>query len=281
MNCTSFGTLNPLEILHKALYGDEVNYSDRFHGIVSGTSPRGNKIQNPCETIRKLGNLPEERLAFDDSISSWSKYYFPKPMAGEYLKEAKEWLDQYEFLHEWVRPTAKNIMNALKYSPLGVSVFAWARNRDGMYFKARPENHWTCLVGYKEGEYWEVFDSYYPHVKRIPWNNKFEYVKRYYLKRTKSKLEVDQKFYENMLGKFILRVNANGELYKVEKEVLKKINFQISDPDIWKAVHQTLRPMITGITEPDFLRLSRVAKKLKGIEEPNEVIDLIGLINNI
>tara|TARA_Y100000310_G_scaffold275754_1_gene292454 strand:- start:2832 stop:3863 length:1032 start_codon:yes stop_codon:yes gene_type:complete len=279
MNCTNYGTMNALETLHKALYDEEIDYSERYGGILSGTTVRGNLAERPCETIRKKGMILESQLPFDDSIKSWNAYYSPKPMTEDLLQAGQDWLDNYEFLHEWVRATPNNLKAALKYSPLGVSVYAWAKNSQGMYYKARPENHWTCLVGYKEGEYWLVFDSYAPHLKKIPWSNTFGFAKRYYLKRTKTKKEVDQNFYNSMIGQFVLRVNANGELYKVEEEVLKKVNFQISDPDIWKAVHVTLRPMITGITEPNFLRLSRVAKNLRGIEEPDEDIELKGFFD--
>lgn len=277
MNCTSFGTLNAIETLHKALYDEEVNYSDRFHGIVAGTTVRGNRVNAPCETIRKLGNIPESKLPFSDEIKSWSGYYSPKPMSQALLGLGKEWLDQYEFLHEWVRPDHASLKSALRYSPLGVDVDAWARNSEGLYFKRKASNHWTCLVGYEEGKHWLVFDSYSPHLKKLAWNTTFSFVKRYYLKRTKSKLEMDQKFYDSLIGQRVMRVHANGELYKVEKDILKKIVFNISDDTIWKELHKVLREkkLILGVSEPDFLRLSRVAKELKGgIIEANAEIEL-------
>ena len=52
MNCTSFGTLNAIEALHKTLYGEEPNYSDRYCGILAGTTVRGNSVEKPCETMR-------------------------------------------------------------------------------------------------------------------------------------------------------------------------------------------------------------------------------------
>jgi len=264
MNCTCYGTQNAIEILHNAKYGELPDHSERYCGVISGTTPRGNQINKPCETIRKYGCIPEEMLPFDTSVNSWNKYYSPKPMEQKYFDVGKEWLDNYEFLHEWVRNDRKSIMSALKFSPLGVSVDAWRKNSKGYYVKLGPDNHWTCLVGYKENEYWIIRDSYPPYTKKVAWNTTFGWVKRYSLTRAKSKYQADQDFYDKMTGKFVMRVHANGELYKVGEDVLKKVTFNISDQTIWQAVHKTLRPIITGVTEPDFIRLSRVAKNLKG-----------------
>ncbi len=76
-------------------------------------------------------------------------------------------------------------MEALKYSPLGVSVVAW-RGRDGLFVKDKgePDNHWTTVVAYKEGEYWLVADSYLVFdspFKRLAWDYDFGSIKRYSL----------------------------------------------------------------------------------------------------
>src|SRR4051812_48805785 len=52
--CTSFGTLNAVEILLRNDLDIE-NYSDRFLAKISGTTESGNSPQTVAETLRKRG----------------------------------------------------------------------------------------------------------------------------------------------------------------------------------------------------------------------------------
>lgn len=196
MNCTNYGTLNCLEILHKALYNKgidltvEKNWAERYLGVMSGTTPQGNSPHKVAETIRKeSGSIPESILPFDDSIRTWQQYYHPKPMTQNYISVGEQWLKDYDFGHEWVSPTPKNLMRALMFSPLGISVMAW-KYRNGYYWKAPNEkdNHWVCLYGYVKDKYWKVFDSYDNTKKKLEWDYNFNFSKRYYLKKKRKSL---------------------------------------------------------------------------------------------
>lgn len=195
MNCSCYGTLNALETFHKALYSIEHNWAERYIGIIANTTTQGNSPHKVAEVIRKTaGLIPETELPFNNSIKSWAEYYSPKPMTQKYLDIGKEWLEKYEFLHEYVfvDTTAnytykqKLLMKALQYSPLGVSVMAW-QHRNGRYYKnpSQRDNHWCCLYGYVKGNYWKVFDSYDNTHKRLEWDYNFNFVKRYHLKKKK------------------------------------------------------------------------------------------------
>ena len=74
---------------------------------------------------------------------------------------------------------------ALKRSPVGVAVYAWKLGENGLYIKPEgvQDTHWTLLVNFKEGEYWEIFDSYSPFRKKLAWDYNFGYAKVYYLKK--------------------------------------------------------------------------------------------------
>ena len=184
-NCTGFNTLEPIEILLKRKYGGVHNYSERFVGIAAGTYPPGNDPHKVAEAIRKQGLVNESVLSFSDDIVDVDMYYSPKPLTQSLVQRGKEWLFWYDFKHDYVFqkgiPIAekrKYMMEALKYSPLAASVFAWAEN-DGIYVKVGRDNHWTTIYGYKRGEYWKVFDSYEPHLKKLEWNYDFGIAKRY------------------------------------------------------------------------------------------------------
>jgi len=193
MNCVSYGTLNCIETLIKKLYGEDVNYSERYIGVTTGTDYWGNSPQNVIEGIRKeYGVIEEELLPFDDEIKSWDEYYSPKPMRIDYLRRGEKWLERYEIKHEWVftiltRDKKAKIKEALKYSPIGVSVITSGKNNKGYYIKREDEedNHWVMLYGYKDGEYWKIFDHYDDVFKKIDWDYDFSFAKRYYIKRKK------------------------------------------------------------------------------------------------
>ena len=107
-------------------------------------------------------------------------------------------LNQFNFKHEYIynpydfsisQVEKRNLLlQALRRSPVGVSVYAWVLEGE-MYVKPEGvrDNHWTLLVGAKEGEYWEVFDSYPPHVKKLKWDNPwFDVAKGIWIAKKKS-----------------------------------------------------------------------------------------------
>lgn len=194
MNCTVYGTLNCLEMLFKRVFNIEVNHSERFVGIHSGTTPNGNNPHVVAETIRKTAGCVEDMLLpFSESINTWEKYYGPIPLPAQLNKLGLDWVKNYDFKHDWVRypglqmtteELQKTLMEALKYSPLGVSVDAWNQRR-GLYYKKKGavDNHWTTLYGYEKGKHWLVFDSYDSTHKKLEWDYDFGFVKRYTLSK--------------------------------------------------------------------------------------------------
>jgi len=191
MNCTVYGTLNCLEILHKFHFKEEVNKSERFTGIKAGTTQNGNNPHTVAESIRKDGVVDDIMLPFSESIDTWEKYYGPLPIASQLLKLAKEWLAGYTFGHDWVAfPGSSTAIEqkiddmklALRYSPLGASVHAW-REKNGLYVKQKgdSDNHWVTVYGYEDGKCWHIFDHYDNVHKKLAWNYDFGFVKRYTL----------------------------------------------------------------------------------------------------
>jgi len=190
-NCTAFGTLNALEILHKMKYNKEKNWCERYLGIVAGTTSRGNSAHTVAETIRQIyGCINESNLPFDSTITSLTKYYSPKPITQNYITLGQNWLQEYDFGHEWVfngwhtiQEKQKRLREALTHSPVGISVDAWHKRGD-LYVKVnKNDNHWCTLYGYVEGEYWKIFDSYDNTEKKIAWNYNFGFAKKYQLKK--------------------------------------------------------------------------------------------------
>ena len=198
-NCTSFNTLDCIQRLLKRLGIDE-NYSDRFTGITAGTKEGGNDPHTVAEALRKNGLIPEDLLPFSDNLKNLDEYYsFKGADEAKCRKAGLAWLDRFEFGHEYVfHPSDTNkqekMMEALKYSPLGVSVDAW-NEYEGVYIKDQGarDNHWTvCVVGFVKDKYWIIDDSYLAggnNFKKLAWNYDFGWAKRYHISKKKTDAE--------------------------------------------------------------------------------------------
>jgi len=213
MNCTSYGTINALETLYNRLYGLKIDKSERYVGVVAETTPQGNTPQNVIQAIRHSGLIDEKDLPFDKTINTWEDYYSPLPMTKKYLKMGEKFLKEFEISHEWLNPiTPKSLIKALQCSPLGVSVYAWELGQDGLYIKPEGEmdNHWVCLYGFEEGNYWKIFDSYDNTHKKLVWDYDFRFAKRYHLLKKngtseKSRWQKIKEFLEEVLEKITKR----------------------------------------------------------------------------
>lgn len=194
-NCTGFGTCSCLEIVMKVCFSVLINFSDRALGIMAGTKDGGNDPHTVIEAARCQGLLKEWLLPFTDLLTTIEEYYSPNPLPDDLKATALNFLKDYRIWHEWVfnRELGKGdeiarMKQALQYSPLGVSVYAWKQGQDGLYFKEdEQDNHWTVCYGYEEGTYWKIFDTYDGGFKKLRWDYNFGFVKRYAITKLEEK----------------------------------------------------------------------------------------------
>lgn len=219
-NCVGFNTLKCIQELIWKQYGIKVNFSDRWVGIIAGTSAEkgGNDPHTVAEAIRKNGLIPEEMLPFSDDLKDAQEYYSFKGADEKACREeGKKWLETYGFGHEDVFTPSQpkdekinNMMVALKSSPLGISVYAWTTNDKGIYISIGQPNHWTSVRNQKDIT--GVFDSYDPFLKSV--DQDYLYCKRYSI--TKKKVELPQE----QVSRFQRIINAIKEaLGLVQKQV--------------------------------------------------------------
>lgn len=183
--CTCYGTCNVLEILSRQ-QGFNLDFSQRYLAINGGLTvdSQGGDPNTVAEAARHLGLIDEPLLPFDDSVTTLQQFYSPTPMTSVLLSKGKEFTTKYKIEHDTVTPLPAFLMEALKYSPLGVSVLAWVpkEGTDMYYFpQGQGYNHWCCLYGFVEGQYWLVWDSYEGNSKKVTWDSVFGYTKRYSL----------------------------------------------------------------------------------------------------
>ena len=290
--CTIFNTENPIQIMMINVYGIIKEFTERYNGVLANIKIGfGGSPHTAGETVRKYGLLDYNLLPFDDSITTPQQYYSPKPMTQELINEGKKWLNVWKFGHDWIWDFSReNIMKMLTYSPLGIGVYAGGNwSSGGIITKPNwaTDNHWTTLIGYKKGEYWIVYDSYEvggSFIKHLDWNYDFKFAKRYTLDKIGSvestQVEEGQKLHDRLKGKYILRAEKNGEMYRVAEDSLVAVSIYISDKKMRDEFNAYLRslPNFIGVSEKDFNNLSQAVIVGNGVVE--KFIDISSLINN-
>lgn len=117
MACVSFSALNTLESQLKVLQlpvehiqflrdngyykNDQINFSDKFTAIMSGTTKNGNTFVNVADSIRNDGLIPDSVLPFGGE-KSWEEWHAPAQVSAEMKALGKRFLDFFDIGYEWV-----------------------------------------------------------------------------------------------------------------------------------------------------------------------------------
>lgn len=215
--CTVYASTKAWITLSNFLgYSLPKNCSERFNAILANIVPPGADPYTVCESIRKWGMIHNDLLPFDETIKNTFEFYQPKPMDEGFIAEAKKIVQKYTLGFEYIwnespfraplvidRP--KLLISALERGPVCVSVHGW-KEKKGVYYKDKydSDNHWTFLVGFKEGKYWLVHDQYAPFLKKLDWNYNFQTAMVYFLKPNKSGVApVDVDYFTRLLNKML------------------------------------------------------------------------------
>lgn len=257
MNCTNFALANGIELLHKRKYGFEINVSDRFMGKMSGVTSRGNSPRISLDSLRNNGTVEENTWTWLDDVITWNQYYCP--ISAEVISLGQDFVKKYDFGYEMVYGNYSNaIMDGLKYSPIYVSGYAWAK--DGEYYRSYgAANHQFLIIGYIKDKCWFVKDSYSPFVKQLAWNFEFVNPRVLYLKARNNAEQI----LEGLLAKgikYVMRTDSlgggRGQVYEITEDGLKELNENDKmDKEEKQQVmnawikEQLTKKTLTGITE--------------------------------
>jgi hypothetical protein len=219
MNCWNFSTQKCLKtlLIEKGYEGKDIDYSERYICVLAGGTPNGGSPANACDAIRHYGVIPDSMLPFSANINSFWEFDSPRPMQQKYIDAGKKWLNAYDYSYDFVKTSygiwlwkfvkgiisGKNqlsgmqqnmIKDALRYSPLGVSVCAW-KFRNGLAYKNSwdRDNHWIELYGYVDGQYWLLYDNYSDSLIKAEWNYPFGFIMRYSVKKKNDMLKTIKK----------------------------------------------------------------------------------------
>lgn len=263
-NCTAYASENAWETLIKARYGIDIDFSERDLGIRAGTFPPGNDPKTVAVTARKQGLIIDSMLPFSSDIRDAETYYSYQEdkKKRECDAAASQHLVKFSIGEEYVSGDVASMKEALKYSPLGVALYAWYK--EGEVF-VRPrgvqDTHWTMIYGYYDNGDWKCFDSYDYSKKRLAKDFGFTIVMRYH---------IEQKLYVELsvMQKFIKILQDLGIVKK--KSVIEAppvIEKPIEKPNLLDIVKQSLNtdPTPDDLTPDDVAcaeSLSTLIKKI-------------------
>ena len=256
MGCVGYSMLNAIEILAKIKFDAIWNKSDRYTNKMTGTGKNGNSMRTVGDITRKsAGVIDEITYPWDREKLNWSQYYQTVP--NRMVQIGSDWLKEFQIGYEKVWCNKRLMMEALKYSPLWVSGYAWYQ-KNGIYKSYGKANHCFLVVGYVEGSHWLVFDSYAPYIKKLDWD--FLFGASYIVLLDKKNKEYNQYKINELIKrgfKYIFRVDiangGKGQIYELTNVGLKELTDQ---EKMNKAVRELAsRNDLTGISEADYGKL--------------------------
>jgi hypothetical protein len=189
MSCTNFSSTTAVEIIFTYLikkdllskedldwlsekgYFDEngnINFSDRYDAIGSGTNPNsGNTLKAPADFKHKYGLIPEKMLSWTDDEDA---YFDKKAVTPAMLNLGQEFIKRFPINYEFAYES--QIKSAYKKAPLAGACFAWPDPENGVYpANNYGINHAICRI--KPTTNQKIMDSYEPFVKTLADDYKF------------------------------------------------------------------------------------------------------------
>jgi len=160
---------------------NKLNFSGREIAMRSDTTKKGNSGSKVANTIvggevsEKIWPWPEPG---QDRRVTWNEYYSPLP--EKVNKQRAEYAKRFDNPWRWIKKD-EFIAIFKKDKPLQGFVYAWVRDKNkfgDLYYRpeGKTSNHAIMVIGVKldnQGnvEYWIIFDTYEPFIKKVHPNN--------------------------------------------------------------------------------------------------------------
>ena len=131
----------------------KVEFSDRFISILSGTTPQGNSLKAPIDTIHRVGLIPK---AMFSQVPDFDEYYNPENITDKMKEMGLEFLKRLPISYERVFETESD--EVLKEDMVDTGGYAWPEPINGEYPRSDNQpNH--CFVKIKLPRT-NIFDNY-------------------------------------------------------------------------------------------------------------------------
>jgi hypothetical protein len=163
-SCVTSSLLNKVQCIIKHKYNERIDWSKRYVAVGSGTKAGvGNSVNNPCEFLRKKGDVLEVDCPTMTETMHQSEYFLPISQATK-DKECflKDWAYTHKYLprYDGTCSTIDLLKWAIKRSPIMVSVEGAYHfdTRGRVRWGGTPIAHEVLIVKF-EGDTAYILDS--------------------------------------------------------------------------------------------------------------------------
>jgi hypothetical protein len=140
---------------------------DAFIEILSGTTPTGNSLKAPMDTIYRYGVIPARYLPLKDGMT-WDGYMNPSRITEEMRQLGRDFLKRIGLNYEQVPATS--FLEELKKDYLDAAGHGWPEPVNGIYPRSdAPIQHAFALAE----DAIDALDNYMPFTKRLAKDFKF------------------------------------------------------------------------------------------------------------
>ena len=197
MSCTTFSALNSLEMQFNWLrkngyiaadalallkewgYIDDngnLNLSDWFTAVMSGTTTQGNDFGSVWDSIRKHGVLPQSKGYKPEDFKTIAEWLDRTKVTTEQKAQALKFLDIFEVAYEFILYGISNpdvIAEALKQAPVHIATpvcGGWGVESIVHACGIEQIQHATCSHGSEKKVATLTYDTYDPLNKKLAWD---------------------------------------------------------------------------------------------------------------
>lgn len=197
------------------LNGNRVEVSDRFTAIKSGTTPQGNSLIAPLDSIHRNGCIPKKMLPAYSQMD-WADYHNKADITPAMEALGLEFAQRFVFNYERVYEV--HYAELLEDDFIDVALYAWPDPVSGIYPRTEaPENH--VVAAFKPHTL--IFDNYTDpwdgdFIKKLaPDYNFFEYGYRCYFsaERTEDEIKATQRTMIGLLQRLVSLLTRLKSMY--------------------------------------------------------------------
>ena len=134
---------------------EQIEFSDAFIAIKSGTTRQGNSLKAPLEAIRKNGLIAKMIMPLEEDMT-WDDFHNPDRITKEAEKIGQEFLKYFNINYEQVYE--KDMDALLDRDMLDVAGYAWPEPKNGEYPRVNYQPNHAFMGIRKPMTY--IFDNY-------------------------------------------------------------------------------------------------------------------------
>ncbi len=216
LSCTSFSALNVIEMMFKQIdlpiehkiflesngyYKNvEINFSDKFIAITSGTTKNGNSFQNVGNAIRHNGLIPDSMLPFGNE-KTWEDWHNKNQINSKMIDLGKEFVRYFDISYYFVYFSNDGVVND-DYRKSMENNIANAPLQIAIPFAA---THATSMYKMDKNTFY-IYDTYDPFLFKKNKDSKVHYVARYTITPRK---DVDRTMRLGCRGMDVIRLQSS------------------------------------------------------------------------